>query len=297
MLFLICLASAQTVDANIPAANGQLFRPSIDSTHTLWADDSLRAPDGYFLTRGVAHYARDPVLYVEKADGEVTRIIGDLFQLSVLGGFTTGPIRLGVDVPVYLRTLGDAGGETGLGDVSLDLKGTAVDRRTHALGLAFSARASLPTATVQAPLGNRGFGWELQGILDKEVDGLLVTTNVGVKGVPEHQLENFTWGTQLVARIGTGYAMTQNAGLSLDFGAHVNLVDPVPEAVPVEGIVGAWGRTKNVVVRGGLGTALSPGFGAPKVRAILSLSYEPDSRLHSEGYGDSQSDDSHTPSR
>lgn len=274
MHILLTAALAQTTGGAIPQTSGQLFRPTIDGTHTLWTDDSGRAPDGYFLARGMAHYARNPVIYVNQ-DDEVNRIVGDLFQLSVLGGFTKGPIRIGVDIPVYLRSLGEPQGETGLGDIALDVKGSVLDRESSAIGLAFGGRAWLPTTTVDTALGYRGFAWELQAIADKKIDKLLVAGNLGLKGVPREALENFDWGTQFVARLGGGYEINDSMGVSLDFGSHINLAQVTIEATPIEGILGGWVRSNNMVVRGGLGTGLTSGFGSPQFRAMIGVGWEP----------------------
>ena len=66
---------------------------------------------------------------------------------------------------------------------------TALDRRTAALGAAVAVNASLPTATVDAPLGTGGLGWEIEGIVDKEFGNLLLAANLGHRGQPEVLLE------------------------------------------------------------------------------------------------------------
>jgi len=274
MLVLISFAMAQVTGGAPPSTSAQLFRPSIDGTHTLWADDTARADNGSLVARGVLQYVRNPLLW-ESGDGQVTRVVGDLFQLSMLAGYTAGPVRLGIDVPVLLRTIGDAGGESGIGDISLDVKASLVDRKQAPLGLALGGRASLPTASVLAPLGNRGFGWELQGIADREFGSALITANLGLRGVPREQLENFDWGTQLVARLGSGYALTADAGLSAELGATVGLTEVNAAASPVEGLLGGWIRSGDWVGRGGIGTGLTEGFGSPQLRTLLSVSYQP----------------------
>lgn len=274
MTLLLATALAQTTGGTAPPTSGQLYRPTVDGTHTLWTDDSGRAPDGAFLARAFAHYARDPVIYLQDG-GDATRIVGDLFQLSLIGAYTRGPVRIGVDVPVFLRSIGDAGGESGLGDVAMDVKVTALDRAEAAVGLGVAGRATLPTATVQTALGYGGFAWELGAIVDKEVDRLLVAGNLGVKGVPRVDLENFDWRNQLVARVGGGYALTDRAGISLDVAGHVNLTDLTSDATPVEALVGGWGRVDDTVIRGGVGGGLTTGFGAPALRLVLGVGYEP----------------------
>ncbi|MCB9673914.1 MAG: OmpA family protein [Alphaproteobacteria bacterium] len=286
MILVVSAALAQVSGGAVPATNGQLFRPTIDGTHTLWSDDSGRAPDGYFVARGLLQYARNPVLWTGDTSGDVNRLVGDLFQLDVLAGYTKGPIRLGVDVPIYLRNIATDGGESGLGDVALDVKATILERVDAPVGLAIGGRAALPTTTiVDAPLGNRGFAWELSGIVDHETGPFLVTGNVGVRGIPRERLENFDWGTQLVVRAGAGYAIVEDAGISFDLGGHFNVADLIADATPVEGIVGGWYRYENLVLRGGVGTGFTSGFGAPQLRTLLSVAYEPPRAVDTDGDG------------
>ena len=217
---LTTLALAQTSGGDAPALNAQLFRPSIDATKTLWTNDTLVGPTGYVTAKGLASYAKDPAVYVTE-DGEVIKLVSDVLATNLLTGVTLGPVRLGLDVPVYLRSVGGAtGGETGIGDLTLDLRGTLLDRRTAPVGLALAVRGDLPTSSVQAPLGYAGFAWEAEGILDAELGKALLALNVGNKGVPEVVLENYTANDQLFVRGGLGYGDLDGAGVSLDVAGH-----------------------------------------------------------------------------
>ncbi len=282
MVVWIASAMAQVTGGAPPDANAQLFRPTLDGTHTLWADDSGKAPDGWFGARGLFQYTRNPVLWTN-GSGETTRVVGDLIQLDLMTAYSKGPVRIGVDVPLILRSIGDDGGESGLGDVALDTKVTLVDRTAAPLGLAVTGRASVPTATVKGPLGNRGFAWELAGVGDVEADALLVTANLGVRGVPRSELENFVWGTQAVARLGAGYRINDESGASIDLGTHLNLAQVSGDTVPVEALVGGWYQVDDLVLRAGVGTGLTSGFGSPQLRTVFSIAYEPPRKLDADG--------------
>ncbi|MED5371730.1 MAG: OmpA family protein [Myxococcota bacterium] len=280
LLLMMSLVQAQDfTNGQVPEGlNGQLFRPSLDAKNTLWVNDSLRAPSGYTFGKAMIHYANDPVVYL-RDDGERMELVSGIWQLDVMAGYTRGPVRLGVQVPVYLRTNGSSGGETGLGDLGLDVKVSALDRTEKPVGLAFAGRVFVPTATVTAPLGNDGLGWEVEAIVDKELsEKWLLAANVGTRGVPTVELENLTWDDQVFVRAGAGYTIRPNdLGLSLDLASHFTYGEfSNPAARPIEGIVGGWYRLAgNWVLRGGVGTGLNSAVGSPRFRLMAGIGWEP----------------------
>ncbi len=280
-----------------PAANGQLFRPSIDSVHTLWTDDSHRSPFGQVHVRALLHYANRPVVFVEP-DGDVTPYVKDVLQLSTQASFSAGPVRLGLDVPVFLRSGGIEGGETGLGDVGLEGRVSVLDGGRKALGVAVIGRTTFPTTTVAASVGSRGLTWELTGVLDKRFGPVLVAVNAGTRGVPEARLDNFEWADHFVGRFGVGWGITDHAGVSLDVGANVPYAGLISASTPAEAIVGGYGRLAgNLVLRGGVGSGLTTGYGAPRYRLVSGLSWEPERRpdADSDGIEDRDDDCVHVP--
>ena len=281
LMLLMSLAQAQDFsNGQAPEGlNGQLFRPSLDAKNTLWTNDSLRAPHKYTFGKALLHYANDPVVYVRN-DGERTELVSGIWQLDAMVGHTRGPVRFGLQLPIYLRSFGEAaGGESGLGDLALDVKFTALDRKVKPVGLALGGRVFVPTATVDAPLGNANLGWEIEAIVDKELTPKwLLAANVGTRGVPTVQLENLTWDDQIFLRGGLGYTMRpERLGLSAEVASQFNYNDfSNPAGRPVEGLVGFWNRlTPNLMLRGGVGTGLNSGLGAPKYRAMLGVGFEP----------------------
>ncbi len=281
LMLLMSLAQAQDFsNGQAPEGlNGQLFRPSLDAKNTLWTNDSLRAPNKYTFGKAMLHYANDPVVYVRN-DGERTELVSGIWQLDAMVGHTRGPVRFGLQLPVYLRSMGEAaGGETGIGDLAFDVKLTALDRTVKPVGLAFAGRVFVPTATVDAPLGNANLGWEVEAIVDKELTPKwLLAANVGTRGVPTVELENLTWDDQVFLRGGLGYTVTPDRlGFSMDVASQFNYNDfSNPAGRPVEGLLGVWNRlTPNLMLRGGVGTGLNSGLGAPKYRVMLGLGWEP----------------------
>lgn len=295
LMLLMSLAQAQDFsNGQAPEGlNGQLFRPSLDAKNTLWTNDSLRAPNKYTFGKAMLHYANDPVVYVRN-DGERTELVSGIWQLDAMVGHTRGPVRFGLQLPVYLRSFGEAaGGESGLGDLALDVKLTALDRKVKPVGLALGGRVFVPTATVDAPLGNAKLGWEIEAIVDKELtEKWLLAANVGTRGVPTVELENLTWDDQIFLRGGLGYTMRPDQlGLSAEVASQFNYNDfSNPAGRPVEGLLGFWSRlTPNLMLRGGAGGGLNSGLGAPKYRVMLGLGFEPG--LISDRDGDGVFDD------
>lgn len=288
---LVGLAQAQTVVAgDVPALNAQLFRPSIDSGRLLWTDESQAGPDNYLSGRFALHYANDPLVYITRK-GERVELVSGIYQLDLMAAYTRGPVRLGVDLPVYLRSIGSVGGETGLGDVALDLRATVLDRDEGPVGLAASARLGFPTSTVQAPLGADGFGYELGLIADKEFGPVLLAANIGTIGRPDVSLENVDWGDQFYGRLGAGIG-DDNAGASLELATFLTYGEfSNPSARPSEAMAGGYYRVAgNWLLRGGVGTGISTGIGAPRVRVVAAVAWEPprESDRDGDGVGDAQ---------
>ena len=265
-----------TAWAQSPATNGQLFHPSIDAEKTWWTHDAAKAPNGYVLARGVLHYANQPVVYQNRA-GKLEGVVTDVLQLSAMGAFTVGPLRLGLDLPIYLYSDGIEGGETGLGDIAVDGKLTVLDPSSEVLGVALEGRLTLPTTTVKAALGDRGVGYELMAIVDKPFGDFLIAANIGTRGIPGADLNNFEWNDQFLGRIGVAYGDADKVGMSLDIGSNITYSGIVEGSTPAEAILGGWLRpgSSNIKLRAGVGTGITSGFGAPRYRVIAGVAWEP----------------------
>ncbi|MFK7928450.1 MAG: OmpA family protein [Myxococcota bacterium] len=273
---LATLSQAQTTGGAVPELNGQLYRPSLDGDRTLWANDSLVRPTGTTTVRGLVHYARDPVVYFDDT-GTRTQLVSDLLQGSILIGHARGPVRIGLDVPVYFRSGGTLGGETGLGDIAPDLKIRLRNNANGGVGVAAAGRAVLPTATVKAPLGNGNFGYEFEGILDGVVGRTLLVANLGLRGVPTAELENVIWDDALSAKLGVSTEVSDRSGVSLELAGLLGVRNvSEPAALPAEALAGFYSRVSDgLVLRAGVGAGITPGIGSPQFRAILGLGYEP----------------------
>ncbi len=269
-------AAAQSVDGAIPTINAQNFRPSIDSTRTLWVDDAS-VQDRTYMGRLLFHYVANPLVY-EYDDGERVALVSDVLQADLTGGVRVWRLRFGADLPLYLLQSGEGGQGVGLGDIGLDAKLGILDRETAALGLALSTRVTLPTATVTNALGAPNTGWEVDAIVDRKLGKALLALNVGVRGGPKAELENVALDDFLVARLAGGYALSDNAGMALEFAGEKSLTTGFdnPAGLPLEWMATGYGYvTKSLVVRGGVGTGLTPGIGSPDFRVAVGVGIEP----------------------
>lgn len=285
MLLLASLANAQMADVfPLPDMNAQFYRPPIDAQRTMWTDDAAQAPHMWKTGRIYGSFMHGPIAAVFLNDRKV-QVLGDVVGFNLVGGIQLGPVRVGADVPVYaLATSGweDVGGG-GLGDIALDVKGTILDPQSAPLGIALGARLGLPTATVKVPLSSPRVQTELQGIFDKEVGNVLLALNLGARLGPKVEQDNLQLNDAFFMRMGAGYAFTDMAGASLDAQFVRDLSQPGKSGdeisvtgMPIEAMLGGWGRvTPDLVIRGGLGIGLTKAVGAPAVRTVFSVGYEP----------------------
>ena len=276
---LLAAALAQDyTEAAVPPINAQTFRPSIDGARTLWVDDADVGPHLSGLFRGLVHYAYKPLVY-RYEDGETVDLLAHVAQLDLMGAFRAGPVRLGVDLPVYLYEQGAGGQGAGLGEVAAEVKATALDDRRFPLGLGATARVTFPSATVDAPLRTGKVGYELALVVHKEVGPVLLAANLGTRGGPRVELENLALNDAFVYRVGVGVDLPgDRAGLSAEAAGHVGYAAPASLGAnaPAEWLLGGWAHGgRGVIVRLGVGGALSPGIGTPAVRAMLGVGWEP----------------------
>ena len=276
LALLAPFAAAQSVNGEIPAINAQNFRPSIDSTRTLWVDDAS-VQDRTYMGRLLFHYVANPFVY-EYDDGERVELVSDVLQADLTGGIRVWRVRFGADLPLYLMQAGEGGQGVGLGDIGVDVKFGILDREQAPIGLALGGRVTLPTATVENALGARNTGWEIDAMVDRKLGKALLALNVGVRGGPKTELENVSLDDFLVARLAGSYAITDDVGAALELAGEKSLSAGFdnPAGLPLEWMASGYGYvTDTLVVRGGVGTGLTSGIGSPDFRVALGLGYEP----------------------
>ncbi len=274
-------------DVTVPAINAQLFRPSIDATSLLWTDETSHGKSGYTSGRLIFSYANDPLVYTFET-GERIEVLSDILQMNLMGCYTYKRVRLGADLPILLYSAGDSGNESSLGDIGADARVSILERSSAPIGLALDGRLTFPTATGSLPVGLDGLGWEASVILDRAVGRALLAANVGTRGMPGTSLENVEWDDQLFFRAGAGYSLTDRTGASAELTGNFTYGELGNSAgTPIEGLLGGWLRPQggNVLLRAGVGTGLTTGIGAPRLRTVFALAYEPPLGADTDGDG------------
>jgi outer membrane protein OmpA-like peptidoglycan-associated protein len=226
----------------------------------------------------MVQWAHKPLVYVPSG-GDPVALVKEVVTFDLTAAYSVGPVRIGAHIPVILRGTSDVlEGQTGLGDLALDGKLRVIDRYSTGFGVAVTGRIGLPTSTMSGALGADGLGGELALVVDKELGPALLSANLGARFAPEVALENLNWGDQGFLRLGFGYPVSDTAGISADLAAQSNFKSFFqPYANPAEILLGGWARPGDggLTVRGGVGTGLNNGVGAPQLRAMLGLSFSP----------------------
>ncbi len=280
------LAQEVVADGATPQLNAQLFRPSIDGRQTFWLNDAAVGESGDLTSRFLLQWVNDPLVY-STSDGTDTAIVDDVFQLDLMGGYVLGPVRVGLDLPVYLRSTGEQGGETGLGDIALDLKGAILDDEDGPLGLALGVRLGFPTATVATSLGNDGLSADIGAYAHKGIGKTTLIANLGTRAQPKVELENVTVNDQFFFGVGGGYEASDLLTISTEIAGHVGYAAGDPTGSPMELLPGASFRPGggDLVLRSAIGLPLTQGIGAPKTRVLLALAIEPPTVRDADGDG------------
>ncbi len=278
-LWLATTAFGQAVtDGEIPSLNAQRFRPTIDGERTLWVDDARDAwRDNEVTARLLLSYTDEPLVYTNDG-GDVFGLVTSVTQADLMAGYSYGPARLGVHLPVYLlSTSTEVADETGLGDIGLDGR-VVTPEDLLPLDLGASLRLTLPTATVANALGEPNLGWELAAIVSKELGPVLLAANVGTSGGPPIELENITLNDAFLFRASAGYAITEDAGAAIELTGDLPYSAPLSNFAgwPVEWLLSGYGYpAQDIVVRGGFGSGITTGIGAPDFRILLGVGFEP----------------------
>lgn len=256
---------------DVPAVSAQRLRPSVDGL-TPWTDTAEVGPTGDVRFATLLSYAHQPLVFVAPG-GTVTPVVGQVVQLDALGGLALGPVRLGVDLPVYLRTFGGVEPDSSdVGDLGIDAK-LAVLSPARGMGLALYTRAGLPTSSTPG-LAQAGVTAEGGLVVDGVAGPLRLLANLGGRYARPVAVDNLVLGSAVVARLGAVLPVGPSS-LALDANADLGLLGlaDVPAALPAEVMLSGYlPLAASVQLVAGVGTALSPGVGAPSLRAVVGLS-------------------------
>ncbi len=292
LLATIALAQDAVSGGDVPDLNAQYFRSTADGQGLLWTDLARRGVHNQFAGRLVGHYTREPLVY-QIDGGDKVALVESVTQADLVGAFAYDRFQVGAVLPIYLLSQGDiTGNETGLGDLAVDGKVTLVDPTDSVpVGFGIQGRVMLPTATVAAPLGDPGLGWQLAAVADVDVtDRLLLAANAGVRGEPNVALENVTVNDSFDGRLAAHYLVVpdQDIGIAWELASRIGFPgDGAGAGTAMEWLLGGHGRIadSNATLRAGFGTGLTPGLGVPDWRLVIGLGWEPPQERDADGDG------------
>lgn len=272
------LAQEAATDGASPAINVQSFRPSIDGHEFFRLVDSELSNKG-ITARGMFSHTASPLQYTS-ADGETIDVVSDILQLDGSVAFTTGNLRLGLDLPIVLRSFGgESADATGLGELLVEGKYRLLDGSKSPVGVAFLVHTLLPTSTVGGSLASDGLGVGFGASVDKRLASLHLAAEAGMDYVPPSELENVLWGSQAHVQLGVSYAFTKRVGVLGELYASGVLDDfDNPMARPSEVLFGGWYRAAkrgSILVRPALALGIGDAISTPTSRVLLSVAWDP----------------------
>ena len=294
-LMLISLASAQETivsQGDTPLFNSQSFRPAIDSHKFLWVNETELGTQSSFNYRTTFSYANSPVVYRDFL-GEEIDLLSSLSQIDLSAGYTQGKIRYALTAPIVLRAAGDAigtGNELGLGEAMADLKWQYRERNDEKLGMALNVRTSLPTSTLESPLGTEGLMFEVESAIDMQLGNNVLVFNLGHRQQPTVPTEDVTWGPQLFSRL--GYAIPfgeedrNGVALETNFAGLYSHMSFKENGISVESMLSGWFSVKeSVQIRAGLSKGLASGMTTPNWRGVMAVSVLQQTERDTDGDG------------
>ncbi|MSP56661.1 MAG: hypothetical protein EXR69_13830 [Myxococcales bacterium] len=267
-------AEAGASNAETPTIDVQHFRPSPDSTNTIWTDDTHIGPSG-FVFRALLSYANDPLVYTY-TDGRTIGLVTDLAQVDLLPSVRVGRVRVGVDLPLYPAvSTREQRAVFGAGDWRVHARVVLLDAGVAPVGVGVAGSLGLPTGTTD---GLRAGGISGDGLLitDTVQGRTRLAVNAGLHLAPDRFLESIRYGDAAVARFGGSYALSSQGGVSAELVGSAPLRAPLttPGGLYGEWIVGGWSRHGSIVARAGAGTGLTHGIGSPDLRVVVGFGWE-----------------------
>ena len=278
LTLLISQASAAPhTGGAVPDFNAHGFRPTLDRSPTLATSTSSLGTNRRSTAQALFNYARKPFVYYGE---EEAVLVNNLMEVDLLGARVEEPLRIGFGLPIYAATAGgDSESEFGLGDIWLDVKGQVLKRKDNVVGVALTARATLPTSTMDLPLGtDKGFIGEAELAVDRRVhEKVLVVFNAGLRSTPTVELENLNWGDQWYWRGAVIGDVTSSMKLSLEFtDTRVIGAEGNDYANPSEVLLGGLYDIpdSDLQVRFGGGMGLNDSVGSAGVRALAGVTWK-----------------------
>lgn len=259
--------------------NAQRFAPSVDGGAFVGLEDTWTPPAWTAGTGLWLNHADDP--FVFRSDNPAVdelAILGSVTTASLVGYYSFGLLRVGLELPVHLHT--DSYGFDGgmrTGDSRISLKSTFLEVKrgdlNWALGVALDT--SFPTGNSQAWVGAGNYGVSGAALASLRWRGLVAVANIGASSGTGGAVSDLDLTSGLDFGAGVAYALNEGVSLAAEVDGRQWLgSDGQAGSTPLEWL----GSVRMQPVQGwtatfGGGTGLSKGVGAPDFRVVGAISW------------------------
>lgn len=287
---ILALSSAPAQAQQPPKINMDFFRPSVHPGDILGVQTGWLPKDLGFTAGAMFKYAYEPLAIINTRTGKpIYQSLTHQAGMDIYGGLSLwGWVSLGLDVPVYFVSRGDAPptgrlfkvGGASLGDVRIGLKAKLYSQGAQGFSIALSEDLTTPTSTAHNFTGDDGVTSTTFLVMDYNYRGYTVAFNAGYRARKNVDVASvtigdgllFSLGTRLpvwckkLDLIGTAELRTQAAhAFASKYTTAFDLLGGVDIHLPLN---------LGLMVAAGGGT--TRGFGSPKARVVVGLAYRPD---------------------
>jgi len=288
-----------------PKVNMDFFRPGVHPGDILGVQIGWLPKHLGFTAGAMFKYAYKPLSIINARTGDpIYQSITHQAGMDIYGSLSLwGWVTLGLDVPVYFVSKGDAPptggrlfkvGGASLGDLRIGLKIKLYSQGAQGFSIAIGEDLTTPTSTTHNFTGDDGVTSTTQLVMDYNYRGYIFAFNVGYRARKNVDVASITIGDELLFSlgtrlpvwckkldlIGTAELRTQAAhAFASKYTTAFDLLGGVDIHLPY---------SLGLMVAAGGGT--TRGFGSPKARVLVGLAYRPD-RAVCDTDGDGLADD------
>jgi outer membrane protein OmpA-like peptidoglycan-associated protein len=282
MLLSLILSNAfaeNPITDDLGDISAPLFRPALDSIRFLATNPSTAGEDRQFSAKALMVHSVGGMSYLDFSGTEQS-IIQHYTQLNMMGGYTLGNLRIGLDVPIVLQIEGQMPScrslqATSLGDIIIDAKYQLLGK-DDALGASFALRSSIPTVGGSTVLGSSVPVIEAEVALDKDLDAFFVAFNAGHRQKDKTTFENSTTGSEYFIRGGIAVPITDNCSIGAEYGSAISY--STDGSSLSEALLNTQGDFAGFTLRTGFGIGFGDAIGTPAWRAFAGIIYTPSSK-------------------
>ncbi len=257
----------------------------------------------------VGDYQYQPLAIYDRNGDVRTTVIGHMLVAHAGASLTLADrFRIGVNLPISLYQEGTSGtlngrtfnrpqDEQAIGDLRFGVDARLFGQHDGPITMAIGVQAWAPTGDTQNYTSDGRFRVAPRLLAAGQLGSFVYAAKVGVM-IRDPETTSFagaTVGHELTYGLAAGLRVAENR-LTIGpeaFGSTV-LADQTfkTRTTPIEAIFGAhYAASNGFRFGGGVGPGLTRGFGAPEVRALLSLEYMPEVDLDSDNDGILDKDD------